>query len=124
MSSSKMRADTLPERGARLSAPTVKAKLIEARALIAKGWVQGTNAVKADGEVVAYSDPRATHFCTRGAIDRATNGKYDISFRCVETLYDALDRSELCVGISGYNDAPARTQTEVLALFDKAIASL
>lgn len=85
----------------------IATKLREARALIERGWCQGRMST-ADGSV-----------CIRGAI---LDAFYDADL-AEEKRADGLLKS--AVGFDGYlgdwNDAPERTQAEVLAAFDKAI---
>lgn len=110
------------------SAPTAKAKLIEARALIAHGWIQGEYAAKADGELCAVSDPRAAHFCLRGALDRVTGNNTKLANACAILVYDAIQATVMngvegyLIGLSGFNDNAKRTQADILAVFDAAIA--
>lgn len=85
---------------------TIADKLREARALVERGWTQGSfHAV--DGKCCAY-----------GAL-------MDVSpLRDIDPLQDALGAA---IGVRGayklwdWNDAPERTQAEVLAAFDRAI---
>jgi hypothetical protein len=101
---------------------TTKEILTEARELIAKGWTQGNAARRADGKDALLSDPDATCFCSFGAVVLASRG--------CETSGEAL--TALRRSISGnngrsivdWNDDPSRTQAEVLAAFDKAIAEV
>lgn len=88
--------------------------LTEARGYVAKGWTQGTLAKSNENRKVSFHSPRAVCWCALGAL-RLAGGYY-------EEGQDALERllpyeTELFT----WNDAPGRTQAEVLALFDKAI---
>lgn len=82
-------------------------KLREAKALIERGWCQHTLSTE-DGSV-----------CIRGAIFSA----FDADDFKEEVRADQLLKA--ATGYKGYlgdwNDAPERTQAEVLAAFDKAI---
>lgn len=101
--------------------------LSNARKLIAqpRGWVQGAAARDKAGADVTFTDPSACSFCAVGAI----------AFACWEAgLPDcsgiegqALERVRRAAGVTGvveWNDAEGRTVEEVVAAFDKAIASL
>lgn len=87
----------------------VATNLRAARALVANGWCQGSY------EMGSRDNRR---FCARGAANEA---------ECSEIEFDALraaipnDRGG---GLIGFNDAGDRTQAEVLALFDRAIAAI
>lgn len=104
-----------------MSAADTIAGLRAARALIEKGWTQRTYARDANGNVVEETDGGAVAFCAAGAC-------WAVSSR---EARDALRRQ---VGletntpdwpsISAFNDAPDRTQQDVLALFDRTIARL
>jgi hypothetical protein len=90
-------------------------KLREARALIAKGWTQGTFRASRPSESVCY--------CLYGAINKAVLGYADAdcsaTFEYEEFLGKAIGREPL--DLANWNDDPERTQAEVLAAFDKAI---
>lgn len=89
--------------------------LRRARERIARGWCQHVNARAADGREVEPSD-RAVEWCAVGAV-----------WRDVDALL-AVERVLQLRGFSDalwvWNDQPGRTQAEVLALFDEAIADL
>lgn len=97
----------------------VKQTLIAARALIEKGWTQDAYARDADGAACSVNDDRATCFCMNGAVMRVA-GIYRENDALM--VFTALGSA---AGVTRYshhwNDAPGRTQAEVLALFDKAI---
>jgi len=124
MSSSKTQKGTRRASTVTLSVPAVKRCLIKARALLAKGWMQGSMAALSNGEICAARDPRAAFFCLRGAVDCATNYKYDLATGCIEALYEIVEKTDKYIGLVGWNDMPSRTQAEVLTLFDDAIAQL
>ena len=104
----------------------IKQILTEARALIEKGWTQGKLAKNVWGHQVRYDDPDACAFCSLGALRKAVH-------KINPDLYPKL-RHQLALAIGEdpsagseyyqvvrFNDAPGRTQAEVLAMFDKAI---
>lgn len=93
-----------------------------ARELIAKpgGWTQEFFARNASGERTNKFGPDAVCFCAYGAIDRAAGHSFsEADRRFMEALFDATGRDD----VADWNDAPGRTQAEVVALFDKAIAA-
>lgn len=93
-------------------------KLREARALIKRpgSWLQKFACRNERGELCYYTE--ATCFCAYGALCSVTldddSGKYEP----LELLNDVVGGD----GIIAFNDDPGRTQAEVLAAFDKAIA--
>jgi hypothetical protein len=91
-------------------------KLREARALIERGWTQGAFARHANGRVIGCESESASCFCMAGAIMRVTPSIYSFE-RFIEPLCVVIGDRRL----DHWNDAPERTQAEVLAAFDKAI---
>lgn len=110
---------------------TVLEELMEARALIAKGWVQGTMATQTGSP---WDGLRFTAYCMLGALEKAHGGivayrKMDQSHYepVVHALAAGLPADFYGVGnppgfIVTFNDSTGRTQQEVLAVFDRAIA--
>jgi hypothetical protein len=108
---------------------TVKQVLIEARGLVEKGWCQGTFARTASGEEAHSISPDAHSHCALGAVRAVTLPAFPFiearvaarealaSFLPPAEDQDAQDQ------IVVFNDAPERTQADVLALFDRAIAA-
>lgn len=79
-------------------------------------WTQGTVARNALGEDVEGDAPDAVCFCLIGAIGKATDHHYDAA----KPVYELL---ETLVGdgwIDLWNDAPERTQAEVVAKLREA----
>jgi hypothetical protein len=97
-------------------------KLREARALIERGWVQKDYARSKSGKVVDPANSRsATCWCAAGAIGRV-NGRWPNSgLLGMEQLSRAIGGDGHEADILTWNDAPERTQAEVLAAFDRAI---
>lgn len=95
--------------------------LKEARELIAKegGWGQGTYARSADGEVSYPTNPDAVCFCTWGALI-AVDARQEL--HRPDGVQPALD-NVTGGNFVAFNDAPGRTQAEVVAKFDEAIAA-
>ena len=88
--------------------------LIAAREKIERGWAQGEYARAKNGNPIGYNAEKAVCWCSIGAIIAVDDD--DPTDRAVYTLSDIVGRD-----ITEWNDAPGRTQAEVLAAFDKAI---
>lgn len=104
--------------------------LIGARARVSLGWVQGISAVSADGQQVSPASLKATNWCAFGAIVAETGGLPDGDSAVLQALAAALPAWRLasdgsCASSRGvvvhYNDDPRTSQTDVLALYDRAI---
>lgn len=91
--------------------------LRKARALVKKGWTQGCMARSAKGNRITPFSPKACRFCAWGAIESAARegGNYFPAYKALERIVENVPR---------FNDAPARTQRQVLAAFDRAIKSV
>lgn len=87
--------------------------LMQARSLIADGWVQQCSRIEiAPGKFV---------YCMIGAVIEASHAMDYGS--TLETLRAALSKTTgWGPSLTEFNDAPGRTQAEVLAIFDHAIA--
>lgn len=86
-----------------------KEKLIAARALIERGWCQGTYARNKNGYSVEFDSPQATQFCIMGALNRVGLNIEDY-------------RKDLSQGsFIKFNDITG-TKDKVLAWFDRRIA--
>jgi hypothetical protein len=96
---------------------STKQILVEARELIARGWAQKHLATDAFGRKVLPWEPAAECWCSYGAIAFAVGDGVGIASACAE-LRSAIGHGD----IVPWNDAPERTQAEVLAAFDRAIA--
>jgi hypothetical protein len=87
----------------------IAAKLDEARALIEKGWVRGSYEVKGCG------------FCTYGAVQKAVTGNAEEECNPRTKPLEALLRQVTgATSLAHWNDAPERTQAEVIEAFRKA----
>ena len=107
----------------------IKAALRKARKLIAAGWAKGV--------FHRYEGASAERscYCSLGAINKVVSGQASLSttdYRYepqAKAVYVALlgepvgDYHIMFDEISKWNDDPDRTQDEVLARFDKAIAA-
>lgn len=79
--------------------------LCAAQALVGKGWCQGEYTAKIDGKPIAW--------CARGAVLAVCpTGASDASW----LLWNVVNED-----IVHWNDAPGRTQAEVIQAFDRAI---
>lgn len=92
--------------------------LTAARDLVARGWCQGTMARTRHGCPTAWTLPDAASFCSVGAVQAAAGASEGESvYEAFEFFADVIDRAR----IPKWNDAPGRTQAEVVAAFDRAI---
>ena len=104
--------------------------LVAARERLAFGWTQGATLETIDGE--RTSDPaEAARFCVLGAFAHASHELHadaDTYHSAMQRLCDVIDpaatRAAPLVAIPVWNDAAERTQDEVLAAFDLALAGL
>ncbi len=88
--------------------------LLAARAKIEKGWTQGAYARDRHGEKVGPLDTKAVCWCVEG-----------VFFAIGVTPSSAGDYFSTAIGTEDYpcwNDQLSRTQAEVLAAFDRAVA--
>lgn len=94
--------------------------LKEARRLVEAGWTQGVAARDHEGQPVAPQSSTAVCFCVLGAISRVTRSSVSM-FNIILKTFDAVVPGDGWA-TEKWNDAPGRTQTEVLDAFDRAIA--
>jgi len=123
----------------------IKEQLIAARALVAAGWTQRFFVTKrplthddevADSVITLPEDETLSYgtgeycYCTVGAVicsagmqpmQAAVSG-HPIMDELARYLTDERDANPYML-LTEWNDTPGRTQAEVLALFDKAIAA-
>ena len=92
--------------------------LKKALAKIEQGWVQGVFARDKDGKPTDYASDEACVWCASGAI-KAVNGGVFLDAAAV-FLERVIPRGY--VDVPDWNDAPERTQAEVIEAFKKAIA--
>lgn len=104
--------------------------LRDARALIEHGWCQDSAAVDARGVAVDPTARSACAWCVSGALNRALHTPnhdrrdYFTFFRARAALAQIVGADPAVIGqIVVWNDHPERTQAEVLAAFDRAIAA-
>lgn len=100
--------------------------LTATRALIAQGWTQTYYAVDVDNNAVSSLSDNAVRWCLAGGLTRAVfdNSAAEASTADRHAADEAIVRllPDNMNAIT-WNDAPKRTQAEVLALLDQAIAS-
>jgi len=107
---------------------SVAATLAEARKLIAQGWTQGALYDDDDGRGC---------YCLAGAVGAAEAASVKLPKGRVKFVFYSRSKSiaalSACLGgrgrgagavdlVTEWNDAPGRTQEDVLALIDRAIA--
>jgi hypothetical protein len=107
-----------------MTAPQTVADVLDAAAdLLEKpgAWTQKANARDADGNKVPVTGGKATCFCMAGAILHLTNGDYH-SAEYVRRVLPMPDE-EWRDWLVAFNDAPGRTQSEVVAALRAAATS-
>lgn len=107
----------------RSTAAEITKALLAARAYIAKGWSSSSVALTAEGRPTTPDGP--------GAVCWNIAGAFTIAVALRECGWDAsIDASFVLKKfvpegyVDRWNREPGRTQAEVLALFDQAVASL
>lgn len=111
----------------------VKKVLQKSTAYLKQGHIKGTFARDAEGKEVGSTDPRATCWCSMGALIKASDDVYhEGGYKLGATeLYrlrnEALARVAKAAGedsVVQFNDAEETTTEEVIAAFEEAIAAL
>lgn len=93
---------------------TPREVLLKAAELVERGWCQGTGAKNGAGREVSTTGRAAVCWCAEGALGRAAHGCEDHDFYAAKNaLLRALP--SLVLSIPEWNDAPGRTQAEVVA---------
>lgn len=98
------------------------------RAIIEAGWTQGAYARNADGQGRGPSADDACQFCILGAWRRincmATDSQAcrEASHAVINDLEDAVVARYCEPRLGVWNDAPERTQADVLAVIDSVAA--
>ena len=80
-------------------------------------WAQGNYAKTSDGNCVLATSPHAKSWCVLGALQRVT----ELDMRLYEPCRDAATKKAKDDGWEGcpaWNDAPTRTQAEVVAFLE------
>jgi hypothetical protein len=94
--------------------------LTRARALVERGWTQRASARNERGEIVAAASDDACSWCAMAALAFAANGApYYPAHMALRAAIFGREGGP----IPRWNDAPERTQAEVVAAFDRAIAA-
>jgi hypothetical protein len=108
---------------------TTEQFLAKARALIEKGWVQGTFATTDSGQEADYMSKAATRFCMMGACRRVRRELWEderfpagaVEDTAYDLLKECIEERKLVPDIVEFNDTIGRTQADVLEVFDCAI---
>ena len=98
----------------------MKEVLLRAREYIKRGWCQGAHARDAFGNSVLITSPECRFVCLEGALYLGCcdeSEPYSETKLQVQKLFDMGH-------IGTWNDAPGRTQEEVLTLLDDTIRNL
>ena len=104
-----------------MNSPETKKRLLQIAEVLEKGWCQWDYAVSPLGKVfdqdtIMAATPGVDRFCLRGALLRVSGGFDRVVYA---RIYEVL----LSVGylsLTAFNDAPGRTQAEVVKLVRKA----
>ena len=109
---------------------TMRAVLIDARSKCATGWCQHHYARDADGFEINVNAATATCWCSDGAILAAVREQHTIhELVHYDDVLAEFERNGILpvgqrtVSTVEWNDHPDRTQQEILAAFDRAIAA-
>ena len=92
-----------------------------ARTLTERGWCQNNYALDLKDRPVENWHSDAVRWCIAGAVDRVV--RYDIKLRnaALDAIRETIGGEESALD---WNDAPERTQAEVLKALDDTIARL
>jgi hypothetical protein len=105
--------------------------LIEAKKLIdtPDKWTKWANARDKDGNpLYVYTGSNAGNvacMCSNGAVMSVALPQYNskIYLQAMQVLDRATHAAGFCMGIVSYNDAGSTTHTDLMAIWDKAIAA-
>lgn len=98
---------------------TPREVLLKAAALVERGWTQDAGARSAKGNHVRSTGRAAVCWCAEGAIQKAAFGGDGYAYHFAKgALLRALPKRAL--SIPDWNDAPGRTQAEVVAALKAA----
>jgi len=97
--------------------------LTEVRGYVAKGWFAGSGEFGRDaaGGLAFVDTPACVQYTLAGAISKATPTWTEIY--AIRAMYIALRKIHGHRNVVDWENVPGRTQAEVLALIDAAIAS-
>lgn len=89
--------------------------------LVNHGWTQGVSSRDARGHPVAISDSSAVSFCLLGSVSRSMTGRDVQDFNSILCRHLGFASSSKLVE---WNDAPERTQKEVVKVLKDAAKEL
>lgn len=95
---------------------TPREVLLKAAEMVERGWCQGMGARNAAGREVRPTSRAAVCWCAHGAILRSA--KDGVGWLCMEHLARAIGIAPC--DVTGWNDAPKRTQAEVVSALKAA----
>lgn len=102
--------------------PDVREVLLGAADLLERtGWTQGSWARNAHGIAVLPSAGDAVRFCALGALARTRSESTDW-WAMIDALHEYVAGADYC-SIGRWNDAPERTQAEVVAKLREVAAA-
>jgi hypothetical protein len=98
--------------------------LVEARALVARGWCQQEAALDAAGEPVEPASSTACRWSIAGALSVVWEN-WRSAGKPAERVSRGFEMAVLAIAavigdVDPWNDAPGRTQADVLAALDRA----
>lgn len=103
-----------------MSAPLLVV-LHHARALVERGWTQGSEARNADGDKVPAASREACQWCALGAVLAVIDQRGGSFTPAFDALSAQIPDPAHCGAVWLYNDDQGRTKDEILALYDRAI---
>lgn len=93
--------------------------LLRAAGLVQRGWSRGAFARFADGTTADPHARDAEAWCALGALRRAS-GKGVSIYDAADFLWRQIQDGQCIRGVAEWNDAPERTQAEVVAALRSA----
>lgn len=98
--------------------PTIADVLLRAAEYVERGWTQGTGARSAKGRRVVVTGRAAVCWCAEGAIHMAARDNEETIWQARTVLLRVLP--DEVTSIMDWNDAPSRTQAEVVDALRRA----
>ena len=99
-------------------------KMYQSRELLSDGWCKSSCAQLPNGLACGWSHPQAVKFCMLGASAKVTDDVFigsEMRNRINAELYSFLPSG---MSIANFNDHNATTLSDVLSVYDKALAKL
>ena len=96
-------------------------KMYQSRELVSNGWCKSSCAQLPNGLACGWSHPQAEKFCMLGATAKVTNSDDKMRSMINADLFSFLPSG---MSIADFNDHKSTTLSEVLAVYDKALAKL